>query len=77
MSALRDLEVSIAFYESLGFKRTYRQIRPNPYAVVARDEIQIHLFGIEGFDPADSYGSVIVVALADEFDHVTELLDQG
>ena len=30
----RDLDLSIAFYESLGFKRTYRQVRPNPYAVV-------------------------------------------
>lgn len=55
-----DLDESIAFYESLGFKRTYRQVRPNPYAVVAREDLQIHLFGIEGFNPADSYGSVIV-----------------
>jgi catechol 2,3-dioxygenase-like lactoylglutathione lyase family enzyme len=55
-----DMDESIAFYESLGFKKTYRQTRPNPYAVVALEEIQIHLFGIEGFDPADSYGSVIV-----------------
>jgi catechol 2,3-dioxygenase-like lactoylglutathione lyase family enzyme len=57
----RDLDESIAFYESLGFKPTYRQVRPNPYAVVALRDIQIHLFGIDGFDPADSYGSVIVV----------------
>jgi len=55
-----DLDESIAFYESLGFKKTYRQLRPNPYAVVALEEIQIHLFGIDGFDPANSYGSVIV-----------------
>jgi catechol 2,3-dioxygenase-like lactoylglutathione lyase family enzyme len=55
-----DIDESIAFYESLGFQKTYRQTRPNPYAVVALEEIQIHLFGIEGFDPAESYGSVIV-----------------
>ena len=55
-----DIDVSIAFYESLGFKRTYRQVRPNPYAVVALEEIQIHLFGMEGFNPAESYGSVIL-----------------
>lgn len=55
-----ELDESIAFYESLGFTKTYRQVRPNPYAVVAREDIQIHLFGIEGFDPAESYGSVIV-----------------
>ena len=56
----RDIDESIAFYESLGFNRTYRQVRPNPYALVAREDIQIHLFGIDGFNPADSYGSVIV-----------------
>ena len=56
-----DVDESIAFYEALGFEKTYRQVRPNPYAVVARDEIHIHLFGIEGFDPAASYGTAIVV----------------
>lgn len=56
----RDIDESIAFYESLGFRKTYRQLRPNPYAVVALEDMQIHLFGIEGFNPADSYGSVIV-----------------
>jgi len=56
----RDIDESIAFFESLGFKRTYRQVRPNPYAVVALEEIQIHLFGMEGFNPEDSYATVIV-----------------
>lgn len=56
----RELDESISFYETLGFKRTYRQVRPNPYAVVALEDIQIHLCGIEGFNPADSYGSVII-----------------
>ena len=56
-----DLDESIAFYETLGFKRTYRQLRPNPYAVVAFEDLQIHLFGMEGFNPADSYGCAIVV----------------
>ena len=55
-----EIDDSIAFYESLGFRRTYRQVRPNPYAVVIRDDLQIHLFGIDGFDPAESYGSAIV-----------------
>ena len=55
-----DLDESIAFYESLGFKKTYRQVRPNPYAVVALEEIQIHLFGMDSFNPADSYGSVLI-----------------
>src|SRR5262245_53131598 len=56
----RDLDEAIAFYEALGFARTYRQMRPNPYAVVARGEMQVHLFGMPDFDPEQSYGSVIV-----------------
>src|SRR5512134_2127255 len=56
----RDLDEAISFYESLGFKKTYRQTRPNPYAVVVLEDIQIHLFGIEAFDPNQSYGSVII-----------------
>lgn len=56
----RELDESIAFYHALGFKTTYRQTRPNPHAVVRLEDIQIHLFGMEGFNPADSYGSVIV-----------------
>ena len=49
-----NLDESVSFYEALGFKKTYRQTRPNPYAVVALEEIQIHLFGMEGFNAADS-----------------------
>lgn len=56
----RELDESISFYETLGFKRTYRQLRPNPSAVVALEDIHIHLCGIEGFNPADSYASVII-----------------
>ena len=56
----REIDESIGFYEILGFRKTYRQTRPNPYAVVALEEIQIHLFGMDGFDPAQSYGSVII-----------------
>lgn len=56
----RDIDEAITFYEALGFTRTYRQVRPNPHAVVQRGELAVHLFGMDGFDPADSYGSVII-----------------
>jgi catechol 2,3-dioxygenase-like lactoylglutathione lyase family enzyme len=55
-----DLDATVSFYELLGFRCTYRQRRPNPYAVVAREDLQIHFGGIEGFDPAESYASVII-----------------
>jgi catechol 2,3-dioxygenase-like lactoylglutathione lyase family enzyme len=57
----RDLDEAIAFYAALGFETSYRQLRPNPHAVVGRDDMHIHLAGIEGFDPAQSYASVIIV----------------
>jgi hypothetical protein len=56
----RTLDDSIPFYEALGFVRTYRQERPNPYAVVSREDFHVHLFGMEGFDPEQSYATVIV-----------------
>jgi catechol 2,3-dioxygenase-like lactoylglutathione lyase family enzyme len=56
----RDIDEAIAFYAALGFRKTYRQLRPNPYAVVARDDMQVHLFGMDNFDPSESYGSVII-----------------
>jgi hypothetical protein len=56
-----DVDEAIAFYEAIGFKRTYRQVRPNPHAVVELGELGIHLAGIEGFVPEQSYASVIIV----------------
>jgi catechol 2,3-dioxygenase-like lactoylglutathione lyase family enzyme len=55
-----DLDSTVSFYEALGFTRTYRQVRPNPYAVVARDGIQIHLYTIDHYDPETATGNVIV-----------------
>lgn len=55
-----DLDSAVAFYETLGFARTYRQLKPNPYAVVQREDFYVHLFGIDGFDPNASLGNVIV-----------------
>ncbi|MDQ0733885.1 VOC family protein [Arthrobacter agilis] len=55
-----DLDEAITFYEDLGFHRTYRQVRPNPHAVVELEDIGIHLSAVPGFDPAASLGSVII-----------------
>lgn len=52
----------IAFYRALGFEQRYRQLRPNPYAVVRRDDIELHFFGMSGFDPEHSYGSCIIAS---------------
>lgn len=55
-----DVGEAVTFYEALGFRCTYRQQRPNPHAVVELEDMGIHLAGIDGFDPAGSYASVII-----------------
>jgi hypothetical protein len=55
-----SIDEMVAFYEVLGFRRTYRQTRPNPYVVVRREDWELHFFGMDGFEPADSYGSCVV-----------------
>lgn len=55
-----SIDEMVPFYEVLGFRRTYRQTRPNPYVAVRREDWELHFFGMDGFEPADSYGSCIV-----------------
>jgi len=55
-----DVDEATDFYAALGFTRSYRQLRPNPYAVVGLEDMTIHLSGVDGYDPEASLGSVIV-----------------
>lgn len=57
----RSIDEIEDFYTCLGFTRTYRQLRPNPHVVLERDDIALHFFGMPDFNPADSYGSCLVV----------------
>ncbi|MEV4054569.1 hypothetical protein AB0J55_25515 [Amycolatopsis sp. NPDC049688] len=50
-----------SFYEMLGFGITYRQTRPNPHVAVRREDINLHFFGMDGYDPAQSYSTCLVV----------------
>ncbi|GAB2858545.1 VOC family protein [Lentzea nigeriaca] len=50
-----------SFYEMLGFSVTYRQTRPNPYVAVRREDINLHFFGMNDFDPEQSYGTCLVI----------------
>jgi hypothetical protein len=59
-----DVDVAVTFYEALGFERTYRQTRPNPYAAVARGDLNVHVYGIDGYDPSTATGNV-GIAVAD------------
>ncbi|SDP23195.1 bleomycin resistance protein [Lentzea jiangxiensis] len=48
------------FYVMLGFTVTYRQYRPNAYLSVRREEIELHFFGIPGYDAERSYSSCLI-----------------
>ena len=50
------------FAGALGFTVTYRQIRPNPYVALRREDIDLHYFGMDGFRPEDSYGTCLIIA---------------
>jgi hypothetical protein len=39
---------------------THHQTRPNPYIVMARDDWQLHFFGVDGLDPEATYGTCLV-----------------
>jgi hypothetical protein len=55
-----DVDEITGFYAMLGFERTYRQLRPNPYVALRREDLHLHFFGLPGFDPEQSYGSCLV-----------------
>lgn len=50
-----------SFYEMLGFEITYRQTRPNPHVAVRREDLNLHFFGMDGYDPAQSYSTCLVI----------------
>lgn len=50
-----------SFYEMLGFETTYRQTRPNPHVALRREDLNLHFFGMDGYDPAQSYSTCLVI----------------
>ena len=57
----RSIDDVLAFYEALGFEVTYRQERPNTYAIVRRGGIELQFFVLKALDPANSYSSCYVL----------------
>lgn len=49
------------FSGCLGFETTYRQLRPNPYLALRREDLHLHYFGLPDFRAEDSYGSCLVL----------------
>jgi len=70
-----SIDETAEFYTALGFTRTYHQTKPNPHMVVERDDLALHFAGINGFDPAVSYASCIVVV--DDIGEIYEAFAAG
>jgi hypothetical protein len=56
-----SIDVIADFYRVLGFRSTYRQLRPNPYVALQREDLHLHFFEIPDFVPENSYGSCLVL----------------
>lgn len=57
---MRDINETAETYQKLGFRIVHRYDGEVPYLIVRRGEIEIHFFGLEGLDPAESYGGCYV-----------------
>lgn len=70
-----SIDEVLAFYEALGFAVTYRQERPNTFAVVQRGGIELQFFVLKGLDPNASYSTCYV--LTDDVDRLYEAFTSG
>jgi catechol 2,3-dioxygenase-like lactoylglutathione lyase family enzyme len=57
----RSIDETLEFYVALGFEITYQQARPNTYAVVKYEDINLHFFTMKGYEPKDSYSTCLVL----------------
>jgi hypothetical protein len=56
-----DINEIASFYEMLGFEITSLQTRPYSHAALKREDINLHFFGMDGYDPAQSYSTCLVI----------------
>src|SRR5687768_1569229 len=56
-----SIDDQLAFYVAMGFEITYTQ-RPNTYACVKYEDIQLPFFSMKGYDePKNSYSSCFIL----------------
>ena len=70
-----SINETLEFYVALGFEITYQQTRPNTYACVKRDDIDLHFFSMKGYDPAQSYSTCLV--LVQDVDEIYQTFRAG
>jgi len=50
----QSIKEQVSFYESLGFKTIQIYTRPNPYAVVSYDSLELHFYGTKRIFPNEN-----------------------
>jgi hypothetical protein len=71
----RTLQPVLDFYTALGFEVTFQRRSPQPYAVVARGDIELQFFGMKRYEPAESVSTCYV--LTDDVDGLYEAFRAG
>ena len=67
-----SLDETLTFWQVMGFKVTYKQKAPNPYASISyEDEYEIHFFGLKQLKPQDNYSGCLVIVPEVEQLHAT------
>lgn len=56
-----DVDAMAQFWEPLGLRTTYRQLRPNPYVALRRGGIDLHYYGMPDWDPEQSHSTCVVI----------------
>ncbi|PYF98321.1 hypothetical protein SAMN05216184_11265 [Georgenia satyanarayanai] len=56
-----DIDEIADFFTALGFRVTYRQVRPNPYVAVEGHGFPLHYYGMDGHRPEASHSTCGVV----------------
>jgi catechol 2,3-dioxygenase-like lactoylglutathione lyase family enzyme len=56
-----SINETLDFYTALGFRVTYQQTRPNTYACVKYEDIDLHFFSMKSYVPAESYSTCLVL----------------
>ncbi|HYF63420.1 MAG TPA: hypothetical protein VD886_11440 [Herpetosiphonaceae bacterium] len=65
------LDETLAFWQSLGFAVTYQQRAPNPYAVLAYADYELHFFGLKQLAPEANFSTCLVIVAEVEGLHRT------
>lgn len=60
-----SIEETLTFWESLGFRITYKQIRPYQYGVIERGGYQLHFGHVKGMDITQNLYSGCIVMISD------------